>query len=136
MNSDGFGFSEVWDTSSWFPVRQLAILLLIMLFLMIVYGFFRKDFSLLKSLLKLSALLIPLGFTIIFMSVLISNKNNSETEWRNWAKDHCKIVAKKDGATTTGVGISLKGQAGLFIGGEPGQTGYSCDDGVTYWKNE
>ncbi len=51
-------------------------------------------------------------------------------------KEHCKVIEKREGATTTGVGISLKGQAGVFLGGEPDQTGYLCDDGVTYWKNE
>ncbi|ASI56962.1 hypothetical protein ACRFV7_005205 [Klebsiella oxytoca] len=134
--SDGVELSSIWEAGSWFPVREFGILLLVMLFLMIVFGIFRKDFSHLKPLLTLFVLLIALGGTILFMTLFFSAKNKNEAEWRDWAKDHCKIVAKKDGSTTTGVGISLKGQAGLFIGGEPGQTGYSCDDGVTYWKNE
>lgn len=135
MSSDDFELSSVWEAGSWFPFRELGILLLVMLFLMIFFGFLRKDFSHLKPLLTLFVLLITLVGTILFTSLFFSAKNKNEAEWRDWAKDHCKIVAKKDGSTTTGVGISLKGQPGLFIGGEQGQTGYSCDDGVTYWKN-
>lgn len=134
--SEGVELSSIWEAGSWFPAREFGILLLVMLFLMIVLGIWKKDFSHFKPLLTLFVLLIALGATILFTSLFFSVKDNNEAEWRDWAKDHCKIVAKKDGSTTTGVGISLKGQAGLFIGGEPGQTGYSCDDGVTYWKNE
>ncbi|GJK06891.1 hypothetical protein TUM17574_53150 [Klebsiella pneumoniae] len=68
--------------------------------------------------------------------VLVLASDQKEQEWRDWATEHCKVIEKREGATTTGVGVSLKGQAGVFIGGEPDQTGYLCDDGITYWKNE
>lgn len=136
MSSDGVELSSIWEAGSWLPVRECGILLLVMLFLVIVFGVLRKDFSHLKSLLTFFVLLIALSGAILYTTLFFSAKNTNEAEWRGWAKDHCKIFAKKDGSTTTGVGISLKGQVGLFIGGEPGQTGYSCDDGVTYWKNE
>jgi hypothetical protein len=67
--------------------------------------------------------------------VLVLASDQKEQDW-NFATEHCKVIEKREGATTTGVGVSLKGQAGVFIGGEPDQTGYLCDDGVTYWKNE
>ncbi|MQK22466.1 hypothetical protein EI013_29285, partial [Escherichia coli] len=100
MSSDGVELSSIWEAGSWFPVRAFGILLLVMLFLMIVFGVFRKDFSHLKPLLTLFVLLIALGGTILFTTLFFSAKNKNEAEWRDWAKDHCKIVAKKDGSTT------------------------------------
>ncbi|WP_142491011.1 hypothetical protein [Klebsiella pneumoniae] len=76
------------------------------------------------------------GLFVYILALFLSPIYEKEQDWRNWAKEHCKVIEKREGATTTGVGVSLKGQAGVFIGGEPDQTGYLCDDGVTYWKNE
>lgn len=56
-------------------------------------------------------------------------------DWKNWADAHCKIVEKRDGRSTTGVGVGLGGKVGVFSGSEASQTAYDCDDGVIYWKN-
>lgn len=103
---------------------------------MIVYSVLLKDFSLLTTFASGLAGIALLGGVISVLVVLVLASDQKEQEWRDWATEHCKVIEKREGATTTGVGVSLKGQAGVFIGGEPDQTGYLCDDGITYWKNE
>ncbi|EJG5355167.1 hypothetical protein [Pseudomonas juntendi] len=59
-------------------------------------------------------------------------------EWETFKAAHnCKVVGKSEGHSNGGVGITTRGSV-AFIAGDrsPDQTGYLCDDGVTYWKNE
>nr|URH11008.1 hypothetical protein [Klebsiella pneumoniae] len=67
--------------------------------------------------------------------VLVLASDQKEQDWRDFAAEHCKVIEKRR-SYHDGSGCFTKGQAGVFIGGEPDQTGYLCDDGVTYWKNE
>lgn len=64
-----------------------------------------------------------------------SDYTKKEQTWREWATEHCKVIEKIDGKTSVGVGVSTSGQAGAFISPSSNQTGYKCDDGITYWKN-
>nr|AGH89384.1 hypothetical protein [uncultured bacterium] len=59
-------------------------------------------------------------------------------EWETFKTAHnCKVVGKADGHSNGGVGVTTSGSV-AFIAGDrtPDKTGYLCDDGVTYWKNE
>jgi hypothetical protein len=58
-----------------------------------------------------------------------------DEKWREWANEHCTVIEKKDGKSSVGVGVSTGGQVGVFVSPTSGQTGYKCDDGITYWKN-
>ncbi len=58
-------------------------------------------------------------------------------EWETFKAAHnCKIVAKRDGHSNNGIGVTTRGSVGYIIGDDtPDQVAYQCDDGVTYWKN-
>ncbi|WP_228293035.1 hypothetical protein [Klebsiella pneumoniae] len=47
--------------------------------------------------------------------VLVLASDQKEQDWRDFAAEHCKVIEKREGATTTGVGVSLKGQAGVLL---------------------
>lgn len=107
-----------------------------MLVVLVLGAVLFKDFSLLTTFASGLAGIALLCGVMSVLVVLVLASDQKEQDWRDFAAEHCKVIEKREGATTTGVGVSLKGQAGVFIGGEPDQTGYLCDDGVTYWKNE
>lgn len=58
--------------------------------------------------------------------------------WEKFKQDNdCKVVEKREGHSTGGVGLSTSGHVVGMIGNDvPDQVGYLCKDGVTYWKNE
>ncbi|ESS52000.1 hypothetical protein L665_05062 [Ralstonia solanacearum SD54] len=58
-------------------------------------------------------------------------------EWETFKAAHnCKVVAKRDGHSNNGIGVTTRGSVGYIIGDDtPDQVAYQCDDGVTYWKN-
>ncbi|EMZ3528318.1 TPA: hypothetical protein ACJ14E_004145 [Klebsiella pneumoniae] len=128
--------ASLFDGGASLLTSNIAILIFSLLTILIVYSVLFKDFSLLTTFASGLAGVALLGGVISVLVVLVLASDQKEQEWRDWATEHCKVIEKREGATTTGVGVSLKGQAGVFIGGEPDQTGYLCDDGVTYWKNE
>lgn len=70
------------------------------------------------------------GFAYIWMY-----NSQANDEWQRFASDHCKVTEKREGQSTSGIGLSLSGKVGAFFGSTSAQTGYKCDDGVTYWKN-
>lgn len=128
--------ASLFDGGASLLTSNIAILIFSLLTILIVYSVLVKDFSLLTTFASGLAGIVLLGGVISVLVVLVLASEQKEQEWRDWATEHCKVIEKREGATTTGVGVSLKGQAGVFIGGEPDQTGYLCDDGIAYWKNE
>ncbi|EJR8028804.1 hypothetical protein N1C12_004252 [Salmonella enterica subsp. enterica] len=58
-------------------------------------------------------------------------------EWETFKAAHnCKVVAKRDGHSNNGIGVTTRGSVGYIIGDDtPDQVAYKCDDCVTYWKN-
>jgi thiol:disulfide interchange protein len=80
-------------------------------------------------------LVICILAVIVTGFIFYTNATKKEIKWQEWATEHCKVIEKIDGATSVGVGISTSGQAGAFISPSSNQTGYKCDDGITYWKN-
>ncbi|WP_439223109.1 hypothetical protein [Klebsiella pneumoniae] len=128
--------ASLFDGGASLLTSNIAILIFSLFTILIVYSVLVKDFSLLTT---FASGLVGIAVLVGVMSVLVAlvlASYQKKQEWRDWATEHCKVIEKREGATTTGVGVSLKGQAGVFIGGEPDQTGYLCDDGITYWKNE
>ncbi|HBV9861066.1 MULTISPECIES: hypothetical protein [Klebsiella] len=136
MNQSETTIASLFDGGASLLTSNIAILIFSLLTILIVYSVLVKDFSLLTTFASGLAGVALLGGVISVLVVWVLASDQKEQEWRDWATEHCKVIEKREGATTTGVGVSLKGQAGVFIGGEPDQTGYLCDDGVTYWKNE
>ncbi|ENC9861417.1 hypothetical protein ABLG29_004811 [Klebsiella variicola] len=136
MTQNETTIASLFDGGASLLTSNIAILIFSLLTILIVYSVLFKDFSLLTTFASGLAGIALLGGVISVLVVLVLASDQKEQEWRDWATEHCKVIEKREGATTSGVGVSLKGQAGVFIGGEPDQTGYLCDDGITYWKNE
>lgn len=128
--------ASLFDGGASLLTSNIAILIFSLFTILIVYSVLVKDFSLLTTFASGLAGIALLCGVMSVLVVLVLASDQKEQDWRDFAAEHCKVIEKREGATTTGVGVSLKGQAGVFIGGEPDQTGYLCDDGVTYWKNE
>ena len=76
-----------------------------------------------------------IGGILFLFAAMTGNYVDEQSKWKTWAGEHCKIVEKRDGQSTTGVGVGLNGKMGIFSGSTESQTAYRCDDGVTYWKN-
>ena len=136
MTQNETTIASLFDGGASLLTSNIAILIFSLLTILIVYSVLFKDFSLLTTFASGLAGIALLCGVMSVLVVLVLASDQKEQDWRDFAAEHCKVIEKREGATTTGVGVSLKGQAGVFIGGEPDQTGYLCDDGVTYWKNE
>jgi hypothetical protein len=55
--------------------------------------------------------------------------------WEAFKIEHaCKLVSKGSSTTFNTFGIDGKGQPVVGIGVSPGQNGWLCDDGVTYYR--
>jgi len=55
--------------------------------------------------------------------------------WNNFVEIHsCVIIGEVSGSSSFGYGITYNGKFGTVSTYTPGKTGYSCDDGVTYWR--
>lgn len=76
-----------------------------------------------------SAIVLSLAFIFVFSGT------GKDREWKEFADQHCQIIEKRDAQSTSGLGVSLKGQVGGFFGSTSPQTVYKCDDGITYTKN-
>ncbi len=69
------------------------------------------DVWLFRLIMGLFALMLALIPTFIYLSI------QEQKEWKEFAADHdCKVVAAIRSALL------------------PAQTGYACNDGVTYWR--
>ncbi|EKS4072488.1 hypothetical protein QB142_004531 [Salmonella enterica] len=74
----------------------------------------------------------------LMASAMWDNYTPKPDEWEVFKAAHnCKVVGKNEGHRNGGVGITSSGSVAFIAGNRsPDQTGYLCDDGVTYWKNE
>lgn len=115
------------------PVLGLFAAFIIVLGIVV---FFKKDLSILTHTLGVFGRIFLFSACISMLLYLWFSSNQEKENWKSFAAEHCKIIEKRDGQSTTGVGMSLTGKIGAFFGRSSAQTGYQCDDGVTYWKNE
>lgn len=92
------------------------------------------DFS--SYIMGVGTMLVLIAIASVLPKILMSYKSEND-KWEKFSKDHaCKVVSKRDGYSSSGVGITAKGTMGVVVGsGTPGQTAYECDDGIIYWKN-
>ncbi|HCA3195774.1 TPA: hypothetical protein MN540_005082 [Klebsiella pneumoniae] len=121
------------------PTDLMWPILAVFLFMCIGFGFYafmKKDFSIISNLLGVFVRVMLFSACIGVLLFLWLSSNQEKEKWQNFAAEHCKVIEKRDGQNTTGVGMSLTGKIGAFFGRSSAQTSYQCDDGVTYWKNE
>ncbi len=58
-----------------------------------------------------------------------------QRQWETFKAEHsCALTARTEGRITVATGIS-NGHTVTMQHYEPGQTGWLCDDGVTYWHS-
>ncbi|EHB4028357.1 hypothetical protein Q2Q63_003810 [Escherichia coli] len=122
----------------------LAFIVVIFLFITIVYiiGVIRKNkslketaFNMFSSVVYRMSFLFVGGVITAAVFTFILMGTYKDQEWKDFASQHCQIIEKKDGQSTSGVGVSLRGQIGAVFGSSSPQTVYKCDDGITYTKN-
>ena len=64
--------------------------------------------------------LIVVAISAILVSVILGVRENRK--WNEWAKTHCKKIGESAATVDSGGHVT------------PGQTGWQCDDGITYWR--
>lgn len=109
----------------------MGILFGLIFLLVVVVSILRADARLIKAFLGIALF----GALVGGVMLMLGDAQHEREDWREFAAAHCKVIEKRDGQSTTGVGVSLTGKLGTFFGSTSSQTGYLCDDGVTYWKN-
>lgn len=59
-----------------------------------------------------------------------------ERKWNAFAdQHHCKVVGKTSPTSSVAINpMPGQGVSPVTIVNTPGQTGWQCDDGVTYWR--
>lgn len=58
-----------------------------------------------------------------------------QERWEQFAATHdCKVIGHKKSQAIMGTGISSSGNVVTTTQTIPAQTGYLCNDGVTYWR--
>ena len=110
---------------------QMAILFGVLFLLVVVVAVLRRDAGIIKAFVVITLFGAVLGGVVLMFGAA----QQEQKDWRVFAAEHCKVIEKRDGQSTTGLGLSLTGKVGTFFGSTSSQTGYQCDDGVTYWKN-
>lgn len=56
-------------------------------------------------------------------------------EWEQFKVQHsCKITGKMDGDLVVGFGTSSSGSMVTTVSTTDDKVGWTCDDGITYWK--
>ncbi len=74
---------------------------------------------------------------VVLVPVSIYYSIQEQKAWNVFSiEQNCKIVGKKKAQTSTGVAPIISGQGGIAIvvSTIPAQTGWFCDDGITYWR--
>ncbi|EPH3282355.1 hypothetical protein PPD97_005070, partial [Klebsiella pneumoniae] len=104
------------NTVAPFMTGTVAIYIVAFSLVVFIYDIFFGDGSIFEWFCNIMIGLALAGLFVYILALFLSPIYEKEQDWRNWAKEHCKVIEKREGATTTGVGISLKGQAGVFLG--------------------
>ncbi len=111
----------------------------VLIFIPLLY-FCYGGVSFVKFLIMFVLLAPVVGLVAYGVANIYENEKRENQKWASWAKEHCKVVEKRQGnlSLDSGVGISSSGKpvVGTITSSTPDQTSYQCDDGVTYIRNE
>lgn len=67
----------------------------------------------------------------------ITGSIQERKEWEAFKLSHaCKVVGKIKESMGVGNGIGGNGQVTMVVITNPSQTGWQCNDGVTYWRED
>ena len=101
MNQSETTIASLFDGGASLLTSNIAILIFSLLTILIVYSVLVKDFSLLTTFASGLAGVALLGGVISVLVVWVLASDQKEQEWRDWATEHCKVIEKREGATTT-----------------------------------
>ncbi|MGX1957076.1 hypothetical protein [Serratia proteamaculans] len=88
-----------------------------------------------KEFFKVLGVIGVAGVFGLLLCLLVLAAAAESREWEKFKSDHnCRITGKMDGDVNVGYGVSTSGNAVTTINTTPDKTGWTCDDGVTYWK--
>jgi len=60
---------------------------------------------------------------------------SESADWEEFKTAHaCKVTAKVSGDTFNTYGVGANGQMTIGVGSTPSKTGWTCDDGITYFR--
>ncbi|SFP92881.1 hypothetical protein SAMN03159489_02210 [Pseudomonas sp. NFPP07] len=80
-------------------------------------------------------LIIAAGIGLMAVAAWAAIEENRQ--WKAFAQAHeCKKIEEISGTTSTGYGFTSSGQGAMVTTYTPGKTGWACNDGVTYWREE
>lgn len=72
-----------------------------------------------------------IAFTVAVLAVSVWAMYEQGRQWNLFrVEHHCKKVGET--GSTVGTGISTSGKVVTTV--NPGQTGWLCNDGITYWR--
>ena len=70
---------------------------------------------------------------ILVVGIACCAVRKEKTRWEDFAiAHHCRVTQQVSGDIS--VAPIIGGNGGIAVASTPGKTGYSCDDGVTYWR--
>jgi hypothetical protein len=76
-----------------------------------------------------------IGGIIALIILLICAAIKNEKDWKQFKIDHqCKITAHVDGDVFNTFSVDSKGSPVVGIGSTPDKTGWTCNNGITYYK--
>lgn len=84
-----------------------------------------------------------LGFALVGGLLFGAYKmdQREKREWKSFSATHaCKVVGRMAGNVSVGNTFTPRGDGstsvGIMVNTTPDKTGWQCNDGVTYWRNE
>lgn len=80
-------------------------------------------------------------FVLLVLAFFGADKQmkKEQLEWQQFSLQHkCEIVGVKESSTTMGIGPTFSTKPGFstMVMTIPAQTGWLCDNGITYWRNK
>lgn len=80
-------------------------------------------------------LVVVIGLTCSVVALSVYSSEEEREEWNRFSSQHdCHLVGQREAQHTYGYSYGRNG--GLVSTTVPGQSGYLCDDGITYWRNQ
>ncbi len=88
----------------------------------------------------LLVLLAGIGLLVLLIWVIKADREE-QRQWEAFAQaHHCKVTQRMEAVSRTAVGpvVGANGQVStaVTVSTDPAKVAFSCDDGITYWRNE
>jgi hypothetical protein len=79
--------------------------------------------------------LLIIAFVVAVGAIIVGAVAAENKQWQAFSTaHHCRVTAKISGDLLVSNTVSSSGKIGLATTSTPDKTGYTCDDGVTYYR--